>query len=63
MTVIPIAFNQEHKEMLGHSKLLLEEGTMAIKLIRNCMAAATAAIANDSLIFGIGIPKDLFRNK
>ncbi len=30
MTVIPIAFNQEHKGMLGHSKLLLEEGHMAI---------------------------------
>lgn len=30
MKVIPVPFNQEHKGMLGHAKLLLEEGYMAI---------------------------------
>jgi len=30
MKVIPIPFDQEQKTMLGRSKLLLEEGHMAI---------------------------------
>jgi hypothetical protein len=30
MKVILVAFNQEHKAMLGHSKLILEEGHMAL---------------------------------
>lgn len=30
MKVIPVPFNQEHKGMLGHTKLLLEEGYAAI---------------------------------
>src|SRR5215208_3434272 len=30
MKVIPVNFNQEHKEMLGHCKMLLEKGYMAI---------------------------------
>jgi hypothetical protein len=30
MKVIPINFNAEHKAMLGHTKMLLEEGILAI---------------------------------
>jgi hypothetical protein len=30
MTVIPISFNKEHKEMLGHAKMILEKGLLAI---------------------------------
>ena len=30
MKVEPINFNQEHKEMLGHCKMLLERGYLAI---------------------------------
>ena len=30
MKVEPVNFNQEHKEMLGHSKMLLERGYLAI---------------------------------
>jgi hypothetical protein len=30
MTVIPISFNVEHKEMLGHAKMLLEKRFVAI---------------------------------
>lgn len=30
MRVIPVNFNQEHKEMLGHCKMLLEKGYVAI---------------------------------
>jgi hypothetical protein len=30
MKVIPVNFNQEHKEMLGHCKMLLEKGYIAI---------------------------------
>ena len=30
MKVEPINFNQEHKEMLGHCKMLLERGYIAI---------------------------------
>jgi hypothetical protein len=30
MTVIPVSFNVEHKEMLGHAKMMLEKGIVAI---------------------------------
>jgi hypothetical protein len=30
MTVIPISFNKEHQEMLGHAKMILEKGLLAI---------------------------------
>jgi hypothetical protein len=30
MNVEPVNFNQEHKEMLGHCKMLLERGYIAI---------------------------------
>jgi hypothetical protein len=30
MTVIPISFNVDHKEMLGHAKMILEKGLVAI---------------------------------
>ena len=30
MKVQPVNFNQEHKEMLGHCKMLLEQGYIAI---------------------------------
>ena len=30
MTVIPVSFNVEHKEMLGHAKMMLEKGFIAI---------------------------------
>jgi terminase large subunit-like protein len=30
MTVIPVSFNVEHKEMLGHVKMILEKGLLAI---------------------------------
>jgi hypothetical protein len=30
MKVEPVNFNQEHKEMLGHCKLFLEKGYVAI---------------------------------
>jgi hypothetical protein len=30
MIVIPVSFNVEHKEMLGHAKMMLEQGFVAI---------------------------------
>jgi hypothetical protein len=30
MTVIPISFNKEHKEMLDHAKMILEKGLLAV---------------------------------
>jgi hypothetical protein len=30
MTVIPVSFNVEHKEMLGHAKMILEKEQVAI---------------------------------
>ena len=30
MRVLPVNFNQDHKEMLGHCKMLLEQGYIAI---------------------------------
>jgi hypothetical protein len=30
MTVIPVSFNVEHKEMLGHAKIMLEQGIISI---------------------------------
>jgi hypothetical protein len=45
MRVIPVNFNQEHKEMLGHCKMLLEKGYIAInpgfdKLLTSLRTAA-----------------------
>jgi hypothetical protein len=33
MKVLPINFNQEHKTMLSHCKMLLEDGCIAISLV------------------------------
>ncbi len=46
MKVIPVAFNQEHKSMLGHSKLILEEGHMAIdrKIFDKLITALRTAV-------------------
>jgi hypothetical protein len=30
MKIVPVNFNKEHKAMLGHCKLILEEGYLAI---------------------------------
>jgi hypothetical protein len=30
MRVIPVSFNKEHSEMLGHVKMILERGLLAI---------------------------------
>ena len=30
MTVIPVSFNVGHKEMLGHAKMIMEKGQVAI---------------------------------
>jgi hypothetical protein len=30
MNVVPVAFGPEHREMLGHAKLMMDEGYVAI---------------------------------
>jgi hypothetical protein len=41
MKVIPINFNTEHKVMLGHAKMLLEDGFIAIDPCFDSIATTT----------------------
>jgi hypothetical protein len=53
MKVIPVPFNQEHKGMLGHSKILLEEGYLAIdgkKFDKLITALRTAVEKGDGVL-------------
>jgi len=52
MVVIPVSFNVEHKEMLGHYKMMLEKSCMAInpifdKLITSLRTAIAEEITLD----------------
>jgi hypothetical protein len=51
MKVIPVSFNMEHKEMLGHAKMVLEKGLLAInpKFDKLTTALRTAVAQENSL--------------
>jgi hypothetical protein len=49
MTVIPVSFNKEHKEMLGHAKMILEKGLLVINPnFDKLITALRTAIAQES---------------
>jgi hypothetical protein len=51
MKVEPVNFNQEHKEMLGHCKMLLERGYIAINpAFDKLITALRTAIAEENIL-------------
>jgi hypothetical protein len=51
MKVEPVNFNQEHKEMLGHCKLLLEQGYIAINpLFDRLITSLRTAVAEENIL-------------
>ena len=53
MKAIPVASNQEHKAMWGHSKLILEEGHMAMdgkRFDRPIISLRTAVEKRDGVL-------------
>jgi hypothetical protein len=39
MKVVPVNFNKEHKAMLGHCKMIMENEGGRIAINKNCLAA------------------------
>jgi hypothetical protein len=51
MKVVPVNFNQEHKEMLGHCKLLLEKGYIAISpAFDKLITSLRTAVAEENIL-------------
>jgi hypothetical protein len=52
MTVIPVNFSTEHKAMLGHAKMLFEQGHVSINSKRHgkLVAALRTAVENDGIL-------------
>jgi hypothetical protein len=51
MKVEPINFNQEHKEMLGHCKMLLERGYIAINpTFDKLITSLRTAVAEENVL-------------
>jgi hypothetical protein len=51
MKVEPISFNQEHKEMLGHCKMLLERGYVAINpAFDKLITSLRTAVAEENIL-------------
>jgi hypothetical protein len=49
MTVIPVSFNVEHKEMLGHAKMMLEKSYIAINpIFDKLITSLRTAIAEEN---------------
>jgi hypothetical protein len=49
MKVIPVSFNKEHKEMLGHAKMMLEKGHLVINpIFDKLITALRTAIAEEN---------------
>ena len=51
MRVEPVNFNQEHKEMLGHCKMLLERGYLAINpVFDKLIISLRSAVAEENIL-------------
>jgi hypothetical protein len=51
MKVEPVNFNQEHKEMLGHCKMLLERGYIAINpSFDKLITSLRTAVAEENIL-------------
>jgi hypothetical protein len=51
MIVQPVNFNQEHKEMLGHCKMLLEQGYIAINpAFDKLITSLRTAVAEENIL-------------
>ena len=51
MRVVPVNFNQEHKEMLGHCKMLLERGYIAINpAFDKLITSLRTAVAEENIL-------------
>ena len=51
MSVQPVNFNQEHKEMLGHCKMLLERGYIAINpAFDKLIISLRTAVAEENIL-------------
>jgi hypothetical protein len=51
MKVVPVSFGKEHKEMLGHCKLLLEQGYIAINpAFDKLIASLRTAVAEENIL-------------
>ena len=51
MIVQPVNFNQEHKEMLGHCKMLLEQGYIAINpVFEKLIISLRTAVAEENIL-------------
>ena len=51
MKVEPVNFNQEHKEMLGHCKMLLERGYIAINpAFDKLITSLRTAVAEENIL-------------
>jgi hypothetical protein len=51
MIVQPVNFNQEHKEMLGHCKMLLEQGCIAINPVFDKLIISTrTAVTKENIL-------------
>ena len=51
MKVEPVNFNQEHKEMLGHCKMLLERGYIAINpAFDKLIISLRTAVAEENIL-------------
>jgi hypothetical protein len=51
MKVEPVNFNQEHKEMLGQCKMLLEKGHIAINpVFDKLIISLTTAVAEENIL-------------
>ena len=51
MRVVPVNFNQEHKEMLGHCKMLLERGYFAINpAFDKLITSLRTAVAEENIL-------------
>ena len=51
MRVEPVNFNQEHKEMLGHCKMLLERGYIAINpAFDKLITSLRTAVAEENIL-------------
>ena len=49
MSVISVSFNVEHKEMLGHAKMILEKGFVAINpLFDKLITSMGTAVAEEN---------------
>ena len=51
MRIEPVNFNQEHKEMLGHCKMLLEKGYIAINpAFDKLITSLRTAVAEENIL-------------